>query len=131
MSFKSYILPFAESAFLTPEVRVILTNTTNPLFNQTLNDLGGIKQAASLSHQDRWRNPRVPFIHMLPEYREDDPFAWVDVDNNTIPPYSSLIGIPIRGFPKTGLGNATLAVQSSYTSVSVSKYLVRRSANIY
>jgi hypothetical protein len=122
-SFKSYIFAFTESAFVTPDVRVVLADTTSPYYQPALDRLGGIKQAVRLAQQDRWQNPRVPSISMLPGYRDSDPFAWVPIDNGTIPPYSSLIGVPIRGVPRAKRGNATLTVQSSYVSVSVSEAL--------
>lgn len=85
-----------------------------------MEQVGGSEAALAMARQDIWGNVRVPFLHMLGGYDSDDPFAWVDVPADSLAPYESLVGVPIRGIPGMRTGNATMILQSSYMTMSVS-----------
>jgi hypothetical protein len=71
-----------------------------------------------MTKRDLWRNVRIPFLHMLSGYdktRSD----WTTVPKDMISDYSSLIGIPIRGFPATWEGNTTFTIQTNYQTLEV------------
>ncbi|KAL4725720.1 hypothetical protein ACLX1H_007872 [Fusarium chlamydosporum] len=93
-------------------------NGSSPNFRESLEQVGGPDEARRLCKQDVWGNVRLPYLHMLSGYNSSDHYSWVYVPNNTIPPYESLVGIPIRGVPSIRAGNATMMVQSSYISLS-------------
>lgn len=109
------------AAFSSSSTRLMHANGSSPNFKDTLRQVGGADEARRITQQDAWGNARIPFLYMLDGYDSTDPHAWVDVPNDTVPPYESLIGVPIRGIPSTREGNATMMVQSSYISLSVSQ----------
>jgi hypothetical protein len=78
--------------------------------------------AVRITQRDLWRNVRIPFIHSLPAYKSEQ-LEWISIQSNTIPDYSSLIGVPIRGFPARRSGNASSVVETSYQTVIVSSVL--------
>ncbi|KAF5718835.1 hypothetical protein FMUND_5003 [Fusarium mundagurra] len=106
------------AAFSSPSTRLMHANGSSPNFDDTLQQVGGPSEARRISQQDTWGNARIPFLHMLEGYDLNNPHAWVDVPDNAVPPYESLIGVPIRGIPSTCEGNASLMIQSSYISLS-------------
>ncbi|KAF5019791.1 hypothetical protein F66182_8160 [Fusarium sp. NRRL 66182] len=123
-----FALPFSlrtvfGAAFSSSATRLILANASSPSFNESVDQVGGFDEALRLAQQDVWGNVRVPFLHMLEGYNSSDPHRWVDVSNSTIPPYESLIGIPIRGVPATKAGNATVMIQSSYIALSCQSWI--------
>lgn len=119
-----YALPFGlrtifGAAFSSSATRLMHANGSSPNFRESLEQVGGPDEARRLCKQDVWGNVRLPYLHMLSGYNSSDHYSWVYVPNNTIPPYESLVGIPIRGVPSIRAGNATMMVQSSYISLSV------------
>ncbi|KAJ4139776.1 hypothetical protein NW768_001120 [Fusarium equiseti] len=106
------------AAFSSSSTRLMHANGSSPKFGDTLKQVGGPDEARRIMQQDTWGNARIPFLHMLDGYDSTDPHAWVDVPNDAVPPYESLIGVPIRGIPPTREGNATMLIQSSYISLS-------------
>ena len=119
-AFGSYIYAVAASVFSAPEVTLMHANGSSIYFDEAVAKAGGAAASVTSSQQDLWGNVRVPFIHLLPEYDSEDHFAWIDVPQDSIAPYESLIGVPIRGIPADKVGNATLTIQSYYTTLSVS-----------
>lgn len=120
-----YALPFGlrtifGAAFSSSATRLMHANGSSPNFRDTLEQVGGPDEAKRLCKQDVWGNVRLPYLHLLDGYNSNDPYNWVHVPNDTIPPYESLVGIPIRGAPTMRAGNSTTMVQSSYISLSVS-----------
>ncbi|KAF4443182.1 hypothetical protein F53441_11491 [Fusarium austroafricanum] len=111
------------AAFSSSATRLMHANGSSPNFSNTLKQVGGPDEARRITQQDAWGNVRIPFLHMLKGYDLDKPHVWVDVPNNTIPPYESLIGVPIRGIPSTRAGNATMMLQSSYISLSCKPFI--------
>ncbi|KAF5667333.1 hypothetical protein FHETE_6036 [Fusarium heterosporum] len=106
------------AAFSSSSTRLMHTNGSSPNFSNTMKQVGGPNEARRITQQDTWGNARIPFLHMLEGYDSNTPHAWVDVANDTVPPYESLIGVPIRGIPPTREGNASMMIQSSYISLS-------------
>ncbi|RGP72137.1 hypothetical protein FLONG3_6860 [Fusarium longipes] len=106
------------AAFSSSSTRLMHANGSSPNFSDTLDQVGGADEARRISQQDPWGNARIPFLHMLEGYDSENPHAWVDVPDNSVPPYESLIGVPIRGIPAVREGNATVTIQTSYMSLS-------------
>ncbi|KAF4997646.1 hypothetical protein FGRMN_3678 [Fusarium graminum] len=106
------------AAFSSSSTRLMHANGFSPNFSKTLKQIGGPDEARRITQQDTRGNARIPFLHMLEGYDSNSPHAWVDVANDTVLPYESLIGVPIRGIPPTREGNASMMVQSSYISLS-------------
>ncbi|KAF4958029.1 hypothetical protein FSARC_11125, partial [Fusarium sarcochroum] len=123
-----YALPYSlrtvlGAAFSSTATRLIFANGSSPNFSDSLKQVGGPDEARRMTQQDIWGNVRVPFLHMLDGYDPSDPHSWVDVPNNAIPPYESLVGLPIRGVPPTQAGNASMMIQSSYISLSCKPWI--------
>ncbi|WXC54088.1 hypothetical protein SNK03_000093 [Fusarium graminearum] len=123
-----YALPFGlrtifGAAFSSSATRLMHANGSSPNFRDTLEQVGGPDEARRLCKQDVWGNVRLPYLHLLDGYDSKDPYNWVHVPNDTIPPYESLVGIPIRGAPSTRAGNSTTMVQSSYVSLSCEPWI--------
>ena len=64
---------------------------------------------------DFYGNVKIPDLHRLRDYNEDD-VEWTAIlsDNNAI--YSSLMGVPVSGVPI--IGNTTLTIETLYYSVT-------------
>ncbi|KAH6955855.1 hypothetical protein BKA56DRAFT_663254 [Ilyonectria sp. MPI-CAGE-AT-0026] len=123
-----YALPFgmrtvSSAAFSSSASRLMLANGSSPNFNDSLEQVGGPDQALRLAQQDIWGNVRIPFVHMLDGYNSSDPHTWVNVPSDVIPPYESIVGVPVRGIPGTRAGNGSMMVQSSYISVSCGPWI--------
>ncbi|KAK0730887.1 hypothetical protein B0H67DRAFT_476149 [Lasiosphaeris hirsuta] len=94
--------------------RVMHSNGSAPAFSDAVAALGGPQAAVEAVQQDLWGNVRVPFIHMLDGYDPLRPSDWIQVPPDRIPPYQSLIGVPIRGMPQDTVGNTTVYINSTY-----------------
>lgn len=108
------------AAILGPDVQLIHSNGSSIGFQEAVARAGGDAVAIASTQSDLWRNVRIPFLHLLPGYHEERPFEWVDVPSDTIPPYESLVGIPIRGMRSTASGNTSMTISSNYQQLSVS-----------
>ncbi|KAF4949204.1 hypothetical protein FGADI_9061 [Fusarium gaditjirri] len=102
------------AAFSAPEILLSHTNISSLQFKNVIEKLGGIPQAVRLGQQDQWRNVRIPFMEYLPDYNDSDPTAWTPVPSNQIVPYSSFMGVPIRGGSVSREGNSSMVLQSRY-----------------
>ncbi|XEU97375.1 hypothetical protein FSHL1_002661 [Fusarium sambucinum] len=123
-----YALPFGlrtifGAAFSSSATRLMHVNGSSPNFTESLEQVGGPDEARRLCKQDVWGNVRLPYLHLLDGYDSNKPQKWVYVPNDTIPPYESLVGIPIRGVPTMRAGNSTMMVQSSYISLSCKPWI--------
>ena len=109
----------AWAAFASQDLGLHHANGSSDSFTAAVEQAGGVEEAVRMTQRDLWRNVRVPFIHSLPGYSaaQDD---WISVQSNTIPDYSSLIGVPVRGFPALRSGNASSIIETSYQTVIVS-----------
>jgi hypothetical protein len=102
------------AAFSASDILLSHANSSSPQFENVVKKLGGTPQAVRLGQQDQWRNVRIPFMEYLPDYNDENPTAWTLVPSNDIVPYSSFMGVPIRGgsFPREG--NSSMVLQSRY-----------------
>ncbi|QPC76121.1 hypothetical protein HYE68_006873 [Fusarium pseudograminearum] len=109
------------ASFSTQDTLVSHANSSSPNYHDAIVGLGGKLEASRSGRRDLWRNIRIPFIELLPEYRSDDPHAWIPVPDDEIVPYASLIGLPIRNGSSEGPGNSTMKVHSRYMTLSCGK----------
>ncbi|KAM5347665.1 hypothetical protein ACJ41O_007489 [Fusarium nematophilum] len=106
------------SLFFTPGVLASHSNGSSDKFEAVIETLGGRQQAVQVGQRDLWRNVRIPFMELLPDYDPEDPMSWLSVPSDMVVPYASLIGIPIRGGSFNRTGNSTLVIQSHYQTLS-------------
>ncbi|OJD33152.1 uncharacterized protein BKCO1_3300089 [Diplodia corticola] len=109
-----------DAAISSLDATVLFSKGTSPGFDAAVQRLGGEEQAAQSAQSDPWGNVRIPFLHLLPGYNEEDRGAWIDVSQTEIAPYSSLIGHTIRGVPQSSVGNISLSLQTVYQTLSAS-----------
>ncbi|KAM5522360.1 hypothetical protein FOXYSP1_16251 [Fusarium oxysporum f. sp. phaseoli] len=102
------------AALSASEILLSHANTSSPQFENVVKKLGGTPRAVRLGQQDQWRNVRIPFMEYLPDYDDGNPTAWTPVPSNQIVPYSSFMGVPIRGGSFSREGNSTMVLQSRY-----------------
>ncbi|RSL94909.1 hypothetical protein CEP52_012358 [Fusarium oligoseptatum] len=105
------------SVFSTPDVLVCHANGSSDGFDVAVQGLGGKWQAARIGQEDLWRNVRVPFLELLPNYDPERPKAWVEVPTDRVVSYASFIGVPIRGGSMSRAGNSTMIVRSHYMTL--------------
>ncbi|KAF5250770.1 hypothetical protein FANTH_4042 [Fusarium anthophilum] len=89
-------------------------NMSSPEFETVVKKLGGTPRVVRLGQQDQWQNVRIPFMEYLPDYDDGNPMAWTPVPSNQIVPYSSFMGVPIRGGSFSRVGNSSMVLQSRY-----------------
>ncbi|KAK2684672.1 hypothetical protein QWA68_016327 [Fusarium oxysporum] len=102
------------AAFSASEILLSHANISSPQFENVVKKLGGTPQAVRLGQQDQWRNVRIPFMEYLLDYNDANPTAWTPVPSNQIVPYSSFMGVPIRGGSFSREGNSSMVLQSRY-----------------
>lgn len=122
----SYIADFRSAilaSFYTPDTLVSHANGSTDRFDFAIATLGGPLQAARMGQRDLWRNVRIPFLELLPDYDPGYPSSWVSVPSDMVVPYASLIGIPIRGGSFNRTGNSTLTVHAHYQTLSCRRIL--------
>jgi hypothetical protein len=108
------------AAFSAQDIGLLQANGSSRDFSKAVQRAGGASEAVRLTKRDLWRNVRIPLLHMLPEYREETR-NWVEVPSNMIPEYSSMIGVPVRGFPSTKAANTSFMIQTNYQTLKVRK----------
>jgi len=116
-SFASYspmIRTLYGSALFAPDAGTQYANGSSASFSDLINRLGGLAPAIKTSTMDMWGNVRIPVIHLLPNFDPSQPQEWTDVPSDEVAPYSSIIGVPSRGLPASGIGNATFDVTANY-----------------
>ncbi|KAF4493565.1 hypothetical protein FAGAP_10304 [Fusarium agapanthi] len=96
------------------EILLSHANMSSPHFENVVKKLGGTPRAVRLGQQDQWRNVRIPFMEYLPDYDDGNPMAWTPVLSNQIVPYSSFMGVPVRGGSFSREGNSSMVLQSRY-----------------
>ncbi|KAJ3545040.1 hypothetical protein NM208_g2712 [Fusarium decemcellulare] len=106
------------ASFSTPDILISHANGSTDDFDDVVRSLGGRKQAARLGRRDLWKNVRIPFMELLPNYNAQDPTTWLSVPTDSVVPYASLLGIPIRGGSFNRTGNSTMVVKSRYQTLS-------------
>ena len=108
----------ASAAFINPGTSVVHSKGSSPNFDRGVEALGGKWQASHLGHQDAWRNVKIPFIEYLPGYNDANPTAWISVPKDTVVPYASLVGLPVRGGSFDRAGNSTFNTSFHYLTLS-------------
>ncbi|QPC79977.1 hypothetical protein HYE68_010729 [Fusarium pseudograminearum] len=107
------------AAFSRPDVLVSHPSISAYEYDAMIDQLGGVDQAARLGKQDIWRNVRVPFMELLPGYDHQKPESWIQVPPQKVVPYSSFIGVPVRGGSRPeAVGNSSLILHTRYQTLS-------------
>lgn len=109
-----------DAAISSNDAAVLFSKGISSGFDAAIARLGGESQAAESARVDLWGNVRIPFLHLLPGYTDDDRSRWVEVPQTDIAPYSSLIGHTIRKVPLSSIGNVSTSLQTVYHTLSVS-----------
>ncbi|MCJ1477820.1 hypothetical protein MMC13_006493 [Lambiella insularis] len=65
--------------------------------------------------QDKWSNPRIPLLEQFVNTTQADDEGWYDATMSLA--FSSLVGIPIAGFPDTTTNTYNFTVHSSYLTL--------------
>ncbi|KAJ8110834.1 hypothetical protein OPT61_g6417 [Boeremia exigua] len=104
------------AAFSAQDISLLQANGSSKDFSKAVQRAGGASEAARLTKRDLWRNVRIPLLHMLRDY-EEETRDWVEVPPNMIPEYSSMIGVPVRGFPSTKAANTSFMIQTNYQTL--------------
>ena len=107
------------AVFFAQDLVLLNANGSSNGFDAAVESAGGEEQVLKITRRDLWRNVRIPFLHLLPAYSDSNRNDWTEVPSNVLPQYSSLIGVPIRGFPSAQSGNTTFTVQSNYQVLAV------------
>jgi hypothetical protein len=116
--FPSKYRMLVSATFAAQDMSLMQADESSREYTNALAGFGGFAESAKLMQRDLWRNVRVPFIHTLPGYRNEET-DWISVPSDTIPRYSSFIGVPIRGFPSREEANTTFNIQTSYQTLNV------------
>jgi hypothetical protein len=111
------------AVFSAQDINLLHANGSSNNFEDAVQRASGSAEAVRMTQRDLWRNVRIPFLHLLPGFGSEND-EWIEIHPETIPAYSSLIGVPIRGFPSAASGNITFTIQTNYQTLDVS-------ANIY
>ncbi|KAL6914560.1 hypothetical protein FSST1_012320 [Fusarium sambucinum] len=107
------------AAFARPDVLVSHPNVSADDYKTVIQQLGGVSPAARLGKQDIWRNVRVPFMELLPEYDHRVPESWIQIPSEIVVPYSSFIGVPVRrGSHPEAAGNSSMVLHTRYQTLS-------------
>ncbi|KAG5659471.1 hypothetical protein KAF25_002030 [Fusarium avenaceum] len=104
----------ALAAFSRPDILVSHANGSSNGFEESLAQIGGRPQATRLGRQDIWRNVRIPFMEYLSGYNAENPTVWTSVPRDEVVPFSSFIGVPIRGGAFSRAGNSSMEIHSRY-----------------
>ncbi|KAH7394396.1 hypothetical protein BKA66DRAFT_299245 [Pyrenochaeta sp. MPI-SDFR-AT-0127] len=104
------------AVFSAQDVGLLHANGSSPNFESAVQRAGGAMEAVKSTRRDLWRNVRIPFLHSFSKGAETE-LGWVDVPSDTIPDYSSLIGVPVRGLPRVQRGNTTFMISSFYQTL--------------
>jgi hypothetical protein len=107
------------AVFSAQDMGLLHSNGTSTGFEQAVLGVGGQDEAVRITQRDLWRNVRIPFLHSLPK-GEALSSDWAEVSPDLIPDHSSLIGVPIRGFPPALSGNMTFVSPTNYQTLKVS-----------
>lgn len=111
------------SALSGPDLLISHANMSNPGFQEAVSGIGGYPEASRLGRQDMWHNVRVPFMEYLDGYNANNPKNWTSVPNNEINPFSSFIGVPIRGGSHHRAGNSSMVLHSRYQTLECGDHL--------
>lgn len=119
MSLMGQYRALVDAVFSSQDVTLLHADNSSRGFESATQRAGGRVETIRVTRRDLWRNVRIPFLHTLPGYnsRSDD---WITVPSDVIPKYSSLIGVPIRGFPTAQEANTTFIIQTNYQTLKVS-----------
>ncbi|KAF2847242.1 hypothetical protein T440DRAFT_456651 [Plenodomus tracheiphilus IPT5] len=104
------------AVFATPDIVLLHANQSSREFEKAVQRVGGVDGALKMTQSDLWRNVRIPFLHTLPTFTAGS-VDWTHVSSTIIPRYSSLIGVPIRGYPQMHTGNTSLSIQTNYQTL--------------
>lgn len=111
------------SSLSRPDILVSHANQSNLGFDEAVLGIGGYPQAARLGRQDMWQNVRIPFMEYLDGYDSSNPTVWTPVPQDKVTPFSSFIGVPIRGGSYSRAGNSSMVLNSRYHSLQCGKHL--------
>jgi hypothetical protein len=106
------------AVFSTQDIALLHSSNASQAFESTVQRLGGMQEAIKSTQRDLWRNVRIPFLHTLDGYHSHVT-EWLPLQNGMIPAYSSLIGVPIRGYPLVRSGNTSFVVKTNYQVLEV------------
>ena len=70
------------AAISAPNATALLVNRSSPDFQQVIERLGGATKIIAVAKTDVWGNIRIPYLEMVPGYRNETPHAWVDVPSD-------------------------------------------------
>ncbi|KAK8216130.1 hypothetical protein IWZ01DRAFT_566039 [Phyllosticta capitalensis] len=110
---RSSMLMMYGGALSDPGAAVISSNGSGAYFNDVFGRITPPK-AINGTRRDLWGNARIPFLRLVPGFDENHPSDWINIPMDQVAPFASLIGIPIRGFSDTDVGNMTLELSSVY-----------------
>jgi hypothetical protein len=106
------------AVFSAQDISLLQTNGSSNGFSRAVQNAGGASEAVRVTKRDLWRNVRVPFLHRLPKY-DKDTIDWIGVPSDIVLDYSSLIGVPIRGYPSIKAANTSFVIQTNYHTLEV------------
>ncbi|OBS22456.1 hypothetical protein FPOA_08793 [Fusarium poae] len=107
------------TAFSRTDVRLSHPNGSSDGYDAVIEQLGGVSKVARLGKQDIWGNVRIPFMELLPEYDDQNPESWTKVPSDKYVPYSSFVGVPIRGGSRhEAVGNTSMVLHTRYQTLS-------------
>ncbi|KAF1935284.1 hypothetical protein EJ02DRAFT_361858, partial [Clathrospora elynae] len=110
------------AAFYGQDVSLLQANTSSPQFADAISRVGGPPEALKITRRDLWRNVRIPMLHTLPQFVQGAS-DWIIVPTDKIAEYSSLIGVPIRGFTPSLDGNTTLTISTNYQALECNNWV--------
>ncbi|KIW87468.1 uncharacterized protein Z519_11791 [Cladophialophora bantiana CBS 173.52] len=119
------------AALFSPDAALQYSNGTSSgsSFANIVAQLGGIDSAITRSTTDSWGNVRIPALHLLPAFNPADPQRWIEVPTDEIPPYESIIGVPLRQLPSRGVGNLSFTLETNYHVLHCSDWIILSGAN--
>jgi hypothetical protein len=120
--YRPHIASMYGATLFSPDASLQYSNesTSGQDYQEVINRLGGKTVAVQRMATDMWGNVRVPALHLLPGYNEQFKDTWVAVPENDIPPYASIIGVPLRQQPVDEIGNLTMNIETNYHRFKVS-----------
>ncbi|KAL1633742.1 hypothetical protein SLS58_010963 [Diplodia intermedia] len=103
------------------EVKSLESNDTD--VNDPVDALGGLTEALRIAQRDLWDDIRIPYLEYLSGYDAQNPYAWVNVSDDELPVYESLVGMKITGLNNSQIGNTTVQVEASYPTLNCSEWI--------
>ncbi|KAK8193486.1 uncharacterized protein BKA78DRAFT_352105 [Phyllosticta capitalensis] len=118
---RSNMLTIYGGALSDPGAAVLTSNGSSANFDDVVRRISRPK-AINGTRRDLWGNARIPFLRLVPDFDGNDPSKWISIPLDQVAPFASLIGMPIRGFSDSGIGNMTLELTSVYHVLNCSAW---------